>query len=235
MNPATALATVLVDELARCGLAEAVVAPGSRNAPLAMALWEQAARSAGRLRLHVRIDERSAAFLALGLAKLSRRPVAVVCTSGTAAAHFHARGDRGRRGGRPAARPHRRPPAGAAWHRREPDGGPAEAVRGRGALVLRGRRAGGAAGDERLLALPGLPRLGVRRRGGGHHARAGPPEPVACASRSFPMGRSCPAGRARRGRSRRTTAPRRPTRPACRAWRLAGAAGGPGGEGCPGR
>ena len=90
MNPATARATVLVDELARCGLAEAVVAPGSRNAPLAMALWEEAARSAGRLRLHVRIDERSAAFLALGLAKLSRRPVAVVCTSGTAAAHFHA-------------------------------------------------------------------------------------------------------------------------------------------------
>ena len=90
MNPATALATVLVDELSRCGLAEAVVAPGSRNAPLSMALWEQAARSAGRLRLHVRIDERSAAFLALGLAKLSRRPVAVVCTSGTAAAHFHA-------------------------------------------------------------------------------------------------------------------------------------------------
>ena len=74
MNPATALATVLVDELARCGLAEAVIAPGSRNAPLAMALWEQAARSAGRLRLHVRVDERSAAFLALGLAKLSRRP-----------------------------------------------------------------------------------------------------------------------------------------------------------------
>jgi 2-succinyl-5-enolpyruvyl-6-hydroxy-3-cyclohexene-1-carboxylate synthase len=90
VNPATALATVLVDELARCGLAEAVVAPGSRNAPLAMALWEQATRSAGRPRLHVRIDERSAAFLALGLAKRSRRPVAVVCTSGTAAAHFHA-------------------------------------------------------------------------------------------------------------------------------------------------
>jgi 2-succinyl-5-enolpyruvyl-6-hydroxy-3-cyclohexene-1-carboxylate synthase len=90
VNPATAFATVLVDELARCGLAEAVIAPGSRSAPLSMALWERAARSAGRLRLHVRIDERSAAFLALGLAKLSRRPAAVVCTSGTAGAHFHA-------------------------------------------------------------------------------------------------------------------------------------------------
>jgi 2-succinyl-5-enolpyruvyl-6-hydroxy-3-cyclohexene-1-carboxylate synthase len=90
VNPSTALATALVDELARCGLAEAVVAPGSRDAPLALALWEHAERSAGRLRLHVRIDERSAAFLALGLARASRRPVAVVCTSGTAAAHFHA-------------------------------------------------------------------------------------------------------------------------------------------------
>jgi len=90
VNPSTAFATTLVDELARCGLAEAVIAPGSRNAPLAIALWEHAERSAGRLRLHVRIDERSAAFLALGLAKVSRRPVAVVCTSGTAAAHFHA-------------------------------------------------------------------------------------------------------------------------------------------------
>jgi 2-succinyl-5-enolpyruvyl-6-hydroxy-3-cyclohexene-1-carboxylate synthase len=90
VNPSTAFATTFVDELARCGLAEAVVAPGSRDAPLAIALWEHAARSAGGLRLHVRIDERSAAFLALGLAKASRRPVAVVCTSGTAAAHFHA-------------------------------------------------------------------------------------------------------------------------------------------------
>jgi 2-succinyl-5-enolpyruvyl-6-hydroxy-3-cyclohexene-1-carboxylate synthase len=88
VNPSTAFATVLADELIRCGLREAVVAPGSRSAPLAMAL--HAASSAGRLRLHVRIDERSAAFLALGLAKASGRPVAVACTSGTAAAHFHA-------------------------------------------------------------------------------------------------------------------------------------------------
>ena len=88
MNPATAFAVTLTDELIRCGLAEAVIAPGSRSAPLALALWDRAA--AGGLRLHVRIDERSAAFLALGLAKASGRPAAVVCTSGSAAAHLHA-------------------------------------------------------------------------------------------------------------------------------------------------
>jgi 2-succinyl-5-enolpyruvyl-6-hydroxy-3-cyclohexene-1-carboxylate synthase len=88
VNPSTAFATVLVDELVRCGLREAVIAPGSRSAPLAMALHSAALSE--RLRLHVRIDERSASFLALGLAKASGRPVAVVCTSGTAAAHFHA-------------------------------------------------------------------------------------------------------------------------------------------------
>jgi len=101
VNPSTAFASVLVDELARCGLREAVLAPGSRSAPLAMALWERSRRprggqprdpggGAGGIRLHVRIDERSAAFLALGLAKASGRPVVAVCTSGTAAAHFHA-------------------------------------------------------------------------------------------------------------------------------------------------
>ena len=90
MNPSTAFATVLVDELVRCGLREAVVAPGSRSAPLAMALHAAASRPGSPLRLHVRIDERSASFLALGLAKASGRPAAVVCTSGTAAAHFHA-------------------------------------------------------------------------------------------------------------------------------------------------
>ena len=84
MNPATALATVLVDELVRCGLTDVVLAPGSRSAPLALAAHEQS-----RVGLHVRIDERSAAFLALGLAKRSGRPVVVACTSGTAAANFH--------------------------------------------------------------------------------------------------------------------------------------------------
>ena len=87
MNPATALARVLVDELVRCGVREAVLAPGSRSAPLAFAL--HAADAAGRLRLHVRIDERSAGFLALGLAKASGRPAVVATTSGTAAANLH--------------------------------------------------------------------------------------------------------------------------------------------------
>jgi 2-succinyl-5-enolpyruvyl-6-hydroxy-3-cyclohexene-1-carboxylate synthase len=87
VNPATAFGTVFADELARCGLREVVVAPGSRSTPLAMAFYEL--ERAGRVRLHVRIDERSASFTALGLAKASHRPVAVLCTSGTAAANFH--------------------------------------------------------------------------------------------------------------------------------------------------
>ena len=87
MNPSTALATVLVDELVRGGVREAVLCPGSRNAPLSFALHD--ADRAGRLRLHVRIDERSAGFLALGLAKASGRPVPVVTTSGTAAVNLH--------------------------------------------------------------------------------------------------------------------------------------------------
>lgn len=88
MNPSTAFARVLVDELVRAGVTDAVLAPGSRSAPVALAL--AAAERAGRLRLHVRIDERTAAFLALGLAKGSARPVPVLTTSGTAAAHLHA-------------------------------------------------------------------------------------------------------------------------------------------------
>jgi 2-succinyl-5-enolpyruvyl-6-hydroxy-3-cyclohexene-1-carboxylate synthase len=87
VNPSTALASVLVDELLRIGVREAVLAPGSRSAPLALALHD--ADAAGRLRLHVRIDERSAGFLALGLAKASVSPVPVVTTSGTAAVNLH--------------------------------------------------------------------------------------------------------------------------------------------------
>jgi 2-succinyl-5-enolpyruvyl-6-hydroxy-3-cyclohexene-1-carboxylate synthase len=87
VNPSTAHAQVIVDELVRCGVTEAVLCPGSRSAPLAFAL--HAADAAGRLRLHVRIDERTAGFLALGLGLRSGRPVPVVTTSGTAVANLH--------------------------------------------------------------------------------------------------------------------------------------------------
>ncbi|MET0865476.1 MAG: 2-succinyl-5-enolpyruvyl-6-hydroxy-3-cyclohexene-1-carboxylic-acid synthase [Nakamurella sp.] len=87
MNPSTALARVLIDELIACGVNDVVLAPGSRNAPLSLALHD--ADAADRLRLHVRIDERTAGFLALGLARGSGRPTAVVTTSGTAVANLH--------------------------------------------------------------------------------------------------------------------------------------------------
>jgi 2-succinyl-5-enolpyruvyl-6-hydroxy-3-cyclohexene-1-carboxylate synthase len=87
VNPSTAQATVVVDELIRNGIRHVVVCPGSRNAALAMALHQAA--TAGHLTMHVRIDERSAGFLALGLSKSGGRPAAVACTSGTAAANLH--------------------------------------------------------------------------------------------------------------------------------------------------
>ncbi len=82
VSASPACARVLVAQLAAQGVREAVLCPGSRSAPLALALFE--ADAAGAVRLHVRTDERSAGFLALGLAKASRTPVAVVTTSGTA-------------------------------------------------------------------------------------------------------------------------------------------------------
>jgi 2-succinyl-5-enolpyruvyl-6-hydroxy-3-cyclohexene-1-carboxylate synthase len=78
---------VIVAELMAAGVRDVVLAPGSRSAPLAYELHE--ADKIGLLRLHVRIDERTAAFLALGMAKASGVPVPVVTTSGTAAANLH--------------------------------------------------------------------------------------------------------------------------------------------------
>lgn len=77
----------MVDELARCGVRHVVSCPGSRNAPLSIALFDAARQ--GLLTLHVRIDERSAGFLALGIGKSGTGPAAVCCTSGTAVANLH--------------------------------------------------------------------------------------------------------------------------------------------------
>jgi 2-succinyl-5-enolpyruvyl-6-hydroxy-3-cyclohexene-1-carboxylate synthase len=80
----TAFANTLVDEWARAGVTHAVVAPGSRSAPLALAVARDA-----RLQVQVVLDERSAAFFALGIGKETGVPAVLICTSGTAAANFH--------------------------------------------------------------------------------------------------------------------------------------------------
>ena len=77
------------DELARWGVHDMVVSPGSRSTPLTMTAFELSRREPGRLRVFVDVDERGAAFFALGLAKASGHPAAVVCTSGTAVANYY--------------------------------------------------------------------------------------------------------------------------------------------------
>lgn len=86
MNPSTTQARVVVDELIRGGVRDVVLCPGSRNAPLAFAL--QDADRSGRIRLHVRIDERTAGYLAIGLAIAAGAPVCIAMTSGTAVANL---------------------------------------------------------------------------------------------------------------------------------------------------
>src|SRR3954466_11173996 len=83
INTTFAPLQALVDELVRCGITHAVTCPGSRNAPIALTLAAQEGLTAISV-----LDERSAGFVALGIAKGSGRPVAITCTSGTAAANL---------------------------------------------------------------------------------------------------------------------------------------------------
>ena len=85
MTVAASFSATLVDEWVRAGLTDAVVAPGSRSTPLVVALARES-----RIALHVRLDERSAAFFALGIGLASGRPAVLVTTSGTAAVGVHA-------------------------------------------------------------------------------------------------------------------------------------------------
>jgi 2-succinyl-5-enolpyruvyl-6-hydroxy-3-cyclohexene-1-carboxylate synthase len=80
----TSFAVTIVDEFVRGGLTHAVVSPGSRNTPLSLALVRD-----GRVQVDVVLDERSAGFRALGIARATGRPVLVGCTSGSAAANLH--------------------------------------------------------------------------------------------------------------------------------------------------
>ena len=85
MDVAQSFAATFVDELAAQGVEFACVSPGSRSAPLAMALQRHP-----RIKVLIHIDERCGAFFAVGLGKATGKPAVVLCTSGTAAAEFHA-------------------------------------------------------------------------------------------------------------------------------------------------
>jgi len=83
-DTAATFCATLVDEWARQGVRHAVVAPGSRSTPLAVALAQNES-----IEVHVFHDERSASFAALGIGSASGFPAVLLCTSGTAATHFH--------------------------------------------------------------------------------------------------------------------------------------------------
>jgi 2-succinyl-5-enolpyruvyl-6-hydroxy-3-cyclohexene-1-carboxylate synthase len=86
MSQSTNLARSTVRQLIELGISDVVISPGSRNAPLSLAFAEAASKNL--IRMHLRIDERSAAFFALGLSKASNQYVPVLSTSGTAVANY---------------------------------------------------------------------------------------------------------------------------------------------------
>ena len=148
------LLRAFVDELVRCGMRAACTSPGSRCAPLVLSLAREQ-----RLRCYSHVDERCAGFFALGLAK-------AIGAAGRGRVHLGHRGrraaaggDRGARGARAAAAADGRPSAGAARERRGAGDRPAEAVRRRGQVVLRGRPPRGGRRAAALDAHARLPRL----------------------------------------------------------------------------
>src|SRR2546428_13154810 len=84
MDVAQSFAATFVDELAAQGVEYACVSPGSRSAPVAMALQRHP-----RIKVIVHVDERSGSFFGVGLGKATGKPAVLLCTSGTAAAGFH--------------------------------------------------------------------------------------------------------------------------------------------------
>ena len=124
-NGNTALASAFAEELRACGLRRAVVSPGSRSTPLAVALWRQP-----EIDVSVILDERSASFFALGAAQAKGQPVALLCTSGTAAANYHPAICEADQSAATAGRADRRPPAGAARDRRRADDRPDRSLYG---------------------------------------------------------------------------------------------------------
>ena len=188
MNPSTAQARVVVDELIRGGVRDVVLCPGSRNAPLAFALHD--ADRAGRVRLHVRIDERTAGYLAIGLAVAEGAPVCVAMTSGTAVANLGPAVVEANYARVPLIVLSRQPALRTAGHRREPDDGTARLFRHAGA------------GEHQPRAGRGRRRSGwtnSTRSGGRRHVECWWPPPVLerrtpgrCSSTSRCASRWCP-------------------------------------------
>ncbi len=87
MSDSMRLAQVIVRQIIEAGITDVVLSPGSRNAPLSLAFYAAATKKL--IKLHMRLDERGAAFFALGLTKSTHRAVPIVCTSGTAVANYH--------------------------------------------------------------------------------------------------------------------------------------------------
>ncbi len=80
----TSYIAAFVEELVQTGVKDIVISPGSRSTPIALVMAEHPS-----LNLHIHVDERSAAFFGLGIAKATKKPVAILCTSGTAAANYY--------------------------------------------------------------------------------------------------------------------------------------------------